>query len=346
MTPLAQAFAQSPALLPQVLDLANDRVMLLELTQADYRAASFLDQRAMTPERRRHWAGWAELEAATPTRADADFIFHIGHVGSTLVSRLLGELRTVFALREPLILRSLAEIALVRDRPESPWPPQAFAPRLRAVIAWLSRAFDPAQRALVKATSFAGELAADTLAAGNRAIFMTVSPERYIETILAGENSRQELAMLSGQRLVRLHRRLGAEPWKLWELPEAQRAALGWACETATLAEAARDAASGQLLWLDFDAFLADPARRLCEAAEFLGHELSARDAQAIVAGPIMRRYSKAPEHGYSPELRAELLAQVRRERGREISEALEWLEAAASDHPLVAEAMRQACSR
>ncbi|MBC7987218.1 MAG: hypothetical protein H7X93_11220 [Sphingomonadaceae bacterium] len=340
MTPLAQAFARDASLLPQMLDLANDRVMLLELTQADYRAASFLDQRAMTQERRRDWAGWAEIEAATPARADADFIFHIGHVGSTLIARLLGELRSVLALREPLILRTLAEIALLRDRPESPWPPQAFMPRLRTATAWLSRTFDPGQRALVKATSFAGELAGDILAQSNRAVFLSVSPERYIETILAGENSRQELTILSGPRLVRLHRRIGAEPWALWQLPEAVRAALGWACEMATLTEAARHAASNQLLWVDFDAFLADPARRLQHIAEFLGHELSRSTADALISGPIMQRYSKAPEHGYSPELRAQLLAQTRRERGGEIGAALDWLEQAASDHPVIADAL------
>ena len=34
-------------------------------------------------------------------RSDARWIFHIGHVGSTLVSRLLGELDEVLAIREP-----------------------------------------------------------------------------------------------------------------------------------------------------------------------------------------------------------------------------------------------------
>lgn len=340
MTPLAQAFARDPALLPQHLDLAQDRVLLLEFSEADYRAASFLDQRAMTQDRRRHWAGWDELEAAPPMRADADFIFHIGHVGSTLIARLLGEIRGVFALREPLILRGLADLALLRDRPESPWPPAIFAPRLARAIGWLSRTFDPAQRALIKATSFADEIAGDILAQGHRAVFLSVSPERYIETILAGENSRQELAMLSGSRLVRLHGRIGAEPWRLWDMPEAVRAAMGWACGMTTLDRAGEGATADRLLWLDFDTFLAAPARRLQELADFLGHELTATTAAALAGGPIMQRYSKAPEHGYSPELRAQLLDQTRRERGGEIGEALDWLDRAAADHPAIARAL------
>jgi len=37
------------------------------------------------------------------------FIFHAGHVGSTLLSRLLDEAEGVLSLREPLPLRTIAE---------------------------------------------------------------------------------------------------------------------------------------------------------------------------------------------------------------------------------------------
>ena len=39
--------------------------------------------------------------------SDARWIFHIGHVGSTLISRLLGELEGVLSVREPRSLRDL-----------------------------------------------------------------------------------------------------------------------------------------------------------------------------------------------------------------------------------------------
>ncbi len=76
-----------------------------------YRAASFLDQRILTPNSERAEAGWAELALPAEARRDAQYIFHIGNVGSTLISRLLGELPDVFALREPLLLRDFAAAA-------------------------------------------------------------------------------------------------------------------------------------------------------------------------------------------------------------------------------------------
>src|SRR3546814_20118484 len=56
----------------------------------------------------RSWNALPGLGAAAPR---PDFIFHIGHVGSTLVSRLLAEVGDALPLREPMLLRALAQVA-------------------------------------------------------------------------------------------------------------------------------------------------------------------------------------------------------------------------------------------
>src|SRR5207248_621900 len=77
-------------------------------------------------------------------RQDARWIFHIGHVGSTLLSRLLGELDRVLAIREPRLLRDLAlSPPEVRERYVQPMPKL------------MSRTFAADEIACVKATSFA-----------------------------------------------------------------------------------------------------------------------------------------------------------------------------------------------
>ena len=52
---------------------------------------------------------------------------------------------------------------------------------------------------------------------------------------------------------------------------------------------------------------------------------------ETALAGPIMRQYSKAPEHGYSPDLRRELQAQAAAEHAPAIAEAIAWVEALAA---------------
>ncbi len=320
----------TPEFLPFELDRVRGRVTLLRLPEAGYRAASFLDRRVLRPESTLIEADWATLALPAGARRDAQYIFHIGNVGSTLVSRLLGELDSVFALREPLLLRGFAE------KP----PGAADFDRLTAL---LSRTFRPAQRANVKATSFTSEIADRLVPPGSKALFLHARPDRYLENILAGENSWQTLQALGPVRLARLRGRcpgLDADPDAMHD---GLKAALGWACEMTSLAAAAARMPEGTILWLDFDTFLADPAAHLATIAAHFGHAADEAAIRAIVEGPLMGRYSKAPEHAYSPDLRRRILADARHRHGAAIRDGLNWLAGLAGRYPAVADAIRRA---
>jgi hypothetical protein len=270
-------------------------------------------------------------------RRDVQYIFHIGHVGSTLISRLLGELPGIFALREPLIVRTFDEMLAERGRPEALWDPASLPARLDVMTALLSRTFRPGQRAMVKATSFASESAAALVPAGSKALLLHVSPQRYIETILAGENSRRDLGATAPARLKRLHRRSGGHRWNLWEMNEGARTAMAWAAEVTSLAQAEEGLPEGSTFWMDFDSFLAAPAERLQALAAFFGAELDPAGAGQLARHPLMSRYSKATDHEFGPKQRAALLAEARRDHAETIAAGLGWLEAAARDVPAIA---------
>src|SRR4051794_23301678 len=95
--------------LAQALDPAKGIVRFIAMDREGYRAASFLDDRMLQAPHDAQLIPWPLVEQATADelRSDARWIFHIGHVGSTLVSRLLGELPNVLAVREPRLLRDL-----------------------------------------------------------------------------------------------------------------------------------------------------------------------------------------------------------------------------------------------
>ena len=135
----------SPRWFPHYYDAASDSVLIVERSEEEYRAASFLDDRSLSPQTARHLVPWSQIAGAVPAdaRRDLNFIFHIGHVGSTLISRLLGELPQVFALREPVILRDVAERLAERGLPEALWPAESVPKRLDVVTALLSRTWRP-----------------------------------------------------------------------------------------------------------------------------------------------------------------------------------------------------------
>ena len=344
MNPLSAPLARSPELFPHELNVGTDSVSLIRLTEADYAQASFLDARILGPGRISRPVPYAELRDAVAEGAPSEachYIFHIGHVGSTLLARLLGRHPDIFALREPVILRTLAQMRAEPKLFPRRWTDEDFESRLSTFLRLWSRTFRPNQRALLKATSFASELAAEILGRPNhpRAIFMFVSPENYLATILGAENSPREAQTLANLRAKRLSRRVGAfpNPASMGEL-----VAMSWASEVTALA-AAQSASREQILWLDFDHFLGDPQSGLAACFGHLGIATTGEQLREILSGPDMRRYSKAQEYDYDAGLRGQVLAQARALQGAEIKRGLDWLQNMAAKHPLVMEAVSNA---
>lgn len=331
MSPLARALVGQPGVFAHDYQPAADTVSFLRLSEAEIAEASFLDQRVMTPGRPGEARAFAEVEAAAAQAGLEErlgFIFHIGHVGSTLLSRLLGGHPGVLSLREPLAFRSLAALHIDLGARESLFAPEAFDRRLGLFLRLWSRPFRPGQLPVVKATSVCCEMAAGILArpSAPRAIFMTVKPEPYLATILGGENNHIDIRGQAPGRLRRLHARLGEPRWRLSEMSFGEMAAMSWANDMATLMAAA-EASPNRVLWLDFDAFLQTPAEHLALSLRHLGREVTDTEAEALAAGPAMRRYAKAPEHAYDAGLRKAVLDQARAARGADLKDGRAWLE-------------------
>ena len=260
-------------------------------------------------------------------RSDARWIFHIGHVGSTLVSRLVGELDGVLAIREPRLLRDLALS-----------PPEVRSRYLPQIARLMSRSFG--ETACVKATSFVSEIAPELVPRGERALFMYATPRNYVASILAGENSLVELHHLAASRAQRLARR-GSALWAAHS--DAELAAVAWACEMTSLEAAADAMADRHIEWADFDRMLDDMPAHLSRVAEFFGFDAEPGPIAALATGPLMGRYSKALEYDYSAGLRRDLIAEATAANGPAIDAALAMLRSAAEKSPMLARALERA---
>ena len=328
--PTPEEIAPDARWLAQALDPAEGMVRMIAMDREAYRTASFLDDRMLQSPVDAHVLPWAAVEEAmvAELRRDARWIFHIGHVGSTLVSRLLGEIDGVLAVREPRLLRDLA---LTSADVRAPYV--AFVPKL------MSRSFASNEVACVKATSFVSEIAPELVPPGERALFMFASPRNYIGSILAGENSVKELHALASSRAQRMRNRVGAP----FARNEAELAAVAWACEMTALETSADAMPDRSIAWADFDAMLDAMPAELARVADALGMAADADRLHAVAKGPLMRRYSKALEHEYTPELRRELIAEASARHRGAIDGALAMLHSAAEKSPLLARAMRRA---
>lgn len=321
----------SPALYPQRLDLGRQALLFIRMAKPSYQAASFLDDRILTPELEGRWVKFSEIapwmETLTPA-LPLHFILHAGHVGSTLVSRMLDDVSGVLPLREPHPLRTLAELH------------DATAPEGVLLTRWLlalwRRGFADTRAVVLKATSSAARIHGVLLGAlpQSQALYLNLGAEPYLAALLAGENTPLDLKGHAPERL----RRLAALGVALEKEPAAigEAAAMAWAAERLTQ-KRAEAAFPDRVLSVDFDRFLADPGAALREICTHFRLQAPESYFSGAAQHDALTRYSKAPQHAFTPTFRAQILTNSRARNADEIAKGLRWLEACARSSPELA---------
>lgn len=310
-------FSRSAAYPLYAFDPAEDRAWVLHFDADDYRRASFLDQRALG---RRDISGWtldrAELDAALPASPplrDVHWLFHIGHCGSSLVSRLLDLVPGVLGLREPLPLLALAH---GREDP-------AVAAWQTPVLALLARGFADSVAVVVKPTSVVTTVADRLLPTTGRACLLWVDLQTWLATML------RDAQLIDGV--------LSTEPLRLARqsaLPDAStpaaRLARAWLIEQLrwrTLA--AEPSLAGRLIDLDFADVLRDPAPVVARLAAHYGLGVPADWAQRIKASQLLSRYAKDGGAHFDANARRRELAAAAEKHADGIEDAMAWAQAA-----------------
>jgi hypothetical protein len=324
-----------PAYLPFKLDLVARRALLVRFDAAERREASFLDERALPPQAD---GGWMPLEQllSQPMRSDAkpaDAIFHIGHCGSTLLSRLLESWPGVHALREPLPLRTLAETWPHRAQPESRLSAGDAERCLNVLWSAWSRPAGDGERVVIKATSSCNTLIAPLLEGGPqmRAILLDMPLRPYLATLLKSPDSIRDATAGAADRLRDLRARCGDEDLFLHALSMPQQCAMGWVAERLRFAALMR-AFGGRVLRVDFERLLAEPDTVLAGIAVHLG--LAPEGVAEAMRSPAWGRYSKAQSHGYSRDDRAHDLTLAMQRHGADIAHAEQWRDTFLQRHP------------
>jgi hypothetical protein len=328
---MLSSLAGSPDIYLQKVDLARDAALLVQLSEGGYRAASFLDDRILTPDTKGGWASLASVRQAAQAiagRKPLHFIFHTGHVGSTLLSRLLEESGCVLSLREPLPLRTLADAHDVLHQPESLLNTQDFDALEQVLLKLWSRGYAGTHTVVLKATSSACRIAAHLLERHDsaRAIYLNLAAEPYLATLLAGKNSGIDLRGHGAVRIRQLQARVATPLSPLHALSIGELAAMSWLAETWNEHDAVVRL-GGRVLALDFDELLGDVDAGVGRVAAHFQLPTGSRWLADIARSPVLTRYSKSPDFEYSPQVRSELLRQSRQSNAAQIAAGRRWLE-------------------
>jgi len=333
-----------PALYPFQVNWESDQVYLIEADTAFYSDAAFLDQRAIRPGMQGNWASLEEVRAQTGAALaqPMGLIFHVGHCGSTLISRALGLLDGMFSLREPLPLRDLAHFWTDRDTVWSRKNSASIMEDMALMRALWSRTPNSGEKSILKATSFCSLLAAPWLTQfpKDRAVSLSMAPEIYISTVLGAPAYITDLAGGAKPRMASLMEAIGTSLPSLHSMSAGELAAMTYLAEMTNM-QLASEVAGARVLQLDFDRYLKDPAASLAALARHFGHPADKQSIATALRNPILGRYSKATDYSFSAQDRRDRLAASRAENSGEITKGMNWLVDFARTHELTASALR-----
>jgi hypothetical protein len=331
---IAQSVAGDAGAFMQQLDLVQRRALIVRITEAELRTASFLDERLGMQGRVGFWMPLEGIAAAASSvsqaQPSADFIFHIGHCGSTLLSRLLDQSSNVLGLREPLPLRELSENMRDLESPLSRLNRAQWEGVLAASLTLLGRRFTEQQRIIIKATSTCNGLVDPVLGLypESRAVLLYIRLEPYLATMAKGVAGGLDALHAAPARLQFLHDFLDDRSIRLPDLETPEIVAMNWVAELARFEHLSRTSpARERLLMLDFEQLLADIPGVLGDVCRHLDIPEADSDSTQDPHTSVLAAYAKSPTHVYSATDREHDLNLSRRKFPVQIERGLRWAE-------------------
>jgi hypothetical protein len=273
------------------------------------------------------------LEQRYRPRPKTHFIFHHAFVCSTLLARCLNQIDAFYALKEPWILRRLADI----KRQHGPTIPE---PHWRAMynsyFALLSKNYKSGQELVIKATNVANNLIADVIrySPEQKILYLYSDIESFLVSNLKKPASTQEKmpGLLAGFLKDSDFAQHDGGLLNAGKLTFLKTCALIWVCNIYTLKQEVEKQNYTGLLTLDMAQLLADPGNVLEQVSRHFGHTASAADLALMTHPDIMNRNAKDTSHQYGAELKKQERRQVYNSNQGDITHALQWIESTVNE--------------
>jgi len=342
-----QHLTDTPALFLREINLPDGKAILTPMDEHGYRSSNFLDRRAARAQPEDAIATLNELArhilASPQPRRPIHFLFHIGHCGSTLISRLLGEFPGLLALREPPPLVLLSHILRHQGAPGMQVTIRQWQVLHTLVLTMLGRTFSPNQIALVKPPSHTNNLMASCLAwhPGTRGILLFVSLPAFLASVLRPDLSEETKGMIRNALWTDYCALKGIPPCAPPPLSEGECAALVWLVKMTEYASVYRNERNNErLMTVQFSNFLEDPRFWLFKLGEFLKQPITAVELDLILAGPIMRTNAKSPGQPFNRDCYESKLRVSSVTHADEIRRGQAWVERQAHESGIFSSAV------
>ena len=294
-----QAITRSPDLFPVRIRFSEEIAYFVKMSPQWYRESVFLD-----PARIKGTyviesnLQWAKTIADTTPLQPACFIFHTAFCGSTLMAQALNSVFDCLPLREPEVLGNLLHYLKSQNHNDPQW--------LERVVRLLSRSYDAAHVAVIKANDNANPLMIDMLKwrADLPVLFMYTPLSEFLAGCLKADNRREWIRQrYNAVKSIATEVLNNQQPFSLDDTAYGEMAAVYWSYNIA-LYHQARQCSRTRLRSLDFNRMLDRPLDAIEACAKLFGLQAQAGiDAQTEI-DKLFGVYSKNSQFKYSPQQR------------------------------------------
>ena len=268
-------------------------------------------------------------------RPPVNYIFHHSFVCSTLLARCLNQIDAFFSLKEPWILRRLADTKRARPSAEAQWR-EIF----QKYNALLSKDFSAGRSTLIKATNVANNLIVDVIN------FMPASRILYLWSDLRSFLvSNLKKTAETQQKMPQLYNEFASDSDFRKRFSQFANVsgtsllrvcALIWIANLYSLQCVLGKHPGAAVSTLEMDALLAEPLITLQKTSEFFGHTPSQEELGLMTHKDVMQRNAKDPRQQYGDAIRREEAQKIDAANHAEIDAVIEWINPVIADLGLV----------
>lgn len=296
----------------------------LECTPRTFTDSAFLDRSRIQGTTGRQVAvKYDELEPFLPAAPEnIAHIFHISHVGSTLVAKVLGDLPGVRVFREPSIIRELVSQYLLLPEGSSPFSLETLNDYTYATIRLLGRGSQA--KTIIKHTSH-NNLIVDKLLFDEkpRALGLYTSLENFLAHAGRSDGTRDDVYLSMGTRLKYLNKHSDFYRLNLADLDYWEMAACLWIAEMHKLCAARLRFENLQLV--NFDEEMHQQKHFVKVLCQALGFSAGEATLSRLLDSPEWGNASKSSGRDFDYSDRVQKIADARLKDHFYIQKALDF---------------------
>ena len=317
-----------------VFDFAakNESTKFLIVDPSMLEQSPFIDIRFEPLAQAHFWVDTRELfsleDRHDVARPRPVFIFHHAFVCSTLLARCLNQIDAFFSLKEPWILRRLADFKRTQGS-EIPGP--QWREMFVKYVKLLCRNFPNGRVPVIKATNVANNLLNDVIdfMPGQQILYLYSDLEHFLVSNLKKSIDTQQKMPALAQSFLRD----GSFARRFPQLSDPSRfsllqvCGLIWLVSLYNFREAVQRNATAAVMTLDAQDLLNDLPSRLAALSRFFGHAPEPSEIRRMTDPGITRTNAKDQSQPYGAEQRRFETQQIRNRYGEDLHRAMAWAE-------------------